>query len=597
MAGRRSALIVANDRYENEGLRRLRSPVADAEALSRVLGDPRIGGFEVETVHNEPSHVISTRIEDFFTDSRPDDVLLLHFSCHGLKSESGELYFAASSTRPDRLGSSAVSADFVQRCMRATRSRSVVLLLDCCYGGAFSQGVTVRAAGSVDVLDSFRGGGRGRAVITASSAMEYAFEGDHLADNRAAAPSVFTAALVEGLETGEADRDEDGWVSLNELYDYVFEKVRESNANQTPSRDVEMQGELYLARSHRRRVKPQPIPANLRSAMTDENVFSRMGAVAELRMRLSSDDVSVAAGALDALREVAGSDIAYVADAAKAAFDDVRTHVADTSVDLGPAPATVRLLGPVLARQCTVATSEPWLHATSTPDGVTISADSGAGPGQGSVTVTGPVSAATIAVQRSPSAPMPTTAEVPRPSRPANPMMDAYLTGGAGVLALILGLMMFAVQDTNTTVRLAEAHLGLYAAYWLWRAVTRRGVQRVAPALLVLWTAFTLAWMLAIGWYYMEEYALEGTPLTGFWLLAGLLVAASTIGRRYVTLDLLAGALAVAYGLVVVVVTQRESDSAFGVSYAYYVVVTGLLWLAMALSLVRDQPDRIPEDG
>jgi len=50
------------------------------------------------------------------------------------------------------------SADFVQQCMRASRSRSIVLLLDCCYGGAFSQGVTVRAAGNVNVLDSFPGG-------------------------------------------------------------------------------------------------------------------------------------------------------------------------------------------------------------------------------------------------------------------------------------------------------------------------------------------------------------------------------------------------------------------------------------------------------
>jgi hypothetical protein len=55
------------------------------------------------------------------------------------------------------------------------RSRGIVLLLDCCYGGAFAQGVTVRATGDVNVLDSFpqgrSGGGRGRAVITASNAI------------------------------------------------------------------------------------------------------------------------------------------------------------------------------------------------------------------------------------------------------------------------------------------------------------------------------------------------------------------------------------------------------------------------------------------
>jgi hypothetical protein len=37
----RSALIVANDRYQDPRLRRLRTPTRDAEALARVLGDPR----------------------------------------------------------------------------------------------------------------------------------------------------------------------------------------------------------------------------------------------------------------------------------------------------------------------------------------------------------------------------------------------------------------------------------------------------------------------------------------------------------------------------------------------------------------------------
>ena len=104
------------------------------------------------------------RSRSLFSESRPDDVLLLHFSGHGLKSESGDLFFAACNTSPNRLGSTAVSADFVQRCMRDARSRSIVLLLDCCYGGAFAQGVTVRAAGDVNVLDSFPQEGRAAAA-------------------------------------------------------------------------------------------------------------------------------------------------------------------------------------------------------------------------------------------------------------------------------------------------------------------------------------------------------------------------------------------------------------------------------------------------
>ena len=80
MSGTRRALIVANDTYDHASFAQLRAPAADAEALADVLGDPEIGGFTVAVVHNEPSYDVQTRIEDVFADSRPDDLLLLHFS-------------------------------------------------------------------------------------------------------------------------------------------------------------------------------------------------------------------------------------------------------------------------------------------------------------------------------------------------------------------------------------------------------------------------------------------------------------------------------------------------------------------------------------
>ena len=339
MDGLRKALIVANDEYEHEGLKHLLAPAADAQALARVLGDARIGDFEVHVVRNEPAHVIEGQIEDLFSDSRSEDVLLLHFSCHGLKSESGELFFAARNTRPNRLASTAISADFVQRCMRASRSRSIVLLLDCCYGGAFSQGVTVRAAGDVNVLDSFPGaklgGGRGRAVITASSAMEYAFEGDQLADDHSQRPSVFTSALVEGLATGDADRDQDGWVSLNELYDYVFDRVREQNPQQTPSRAVEMQGELYLARRSRPVTTPAPLPPELQEVIDHPLAGVRAGAVQELARLLQGRHAGQALAARMALERLAHDDSRTVAAAAAAALAAIDS-------DKGSAPIGVR---------------------------------------------------------------------------------------------------------------------------------------------------------------------------------------------------------------------------------------------------------------
>lgn len=366
----RRALIIANDTYEQAALRDLRAPAADAEALRRVLSDPQIGDFAVQVARNEPSHLIQAQIEDVFSEGRTDELLLLHFSGHGLKSESGELFFAARNTRPDRLRATAVPADFVQRCMQDSRSRRIVLLLDCCYGGAFTQGVRVRAGGDAHVLDSFpRGwpGGRGRAVITASSAMEYAFEGDHLGVDQQGQPSVFTSALVQGLATGDADQNGDGWISLSELYDYVFDRVRERNPHQTPT---------------------------------------RLGAVAELRRQLEDRDLPTATGAFQTLGTVARTADSFIADSAAEALRTsslqparAELHFGQIEQDSDPPHQIIPLLGPPIARECAPFPSHDWICAAKAGDTLDISARTdGIGFLRGNLTLKGPVGEAVISV-------------------------------------------------------------------------------------------------------------------------------------------------------------------------------------------------------
>ena len=66
MTGRRRALVVAIDEYDNPGLRVLRSPSADAEALATVLAIRGSADFTVDVVRNEPAHEVQARIEDLF---------------------------------------------------------------------------------------------------------------------------------------------------------------------------------------------------------------------------------------------------------------------------------------------------------------------------------------------------------------------------------------------------------------------------------------------------------------------------------------------------------------------------------------------------
>jgi len=376
--GTRSALIVASDDYQDPGLGRLRAPASDAEALAAVLRDPEIGGFEVRTLLNQPAYEVNEAVEEFFTDRRPDDLLLLHFSGHGVKDESGELYFAAANTRLRMLGSTAVAAEFVNRRMGRSRSRRVVLLLDCCYAGAFERGMTARAGSGVGIEDHF--GGRGRAVITASSAMEYAFEGDELTDTKALAPSVFTSALVEGLRTGDADRDQDGYIALDELYDYVYDKVREATPNQTPGKwTFGVQGELVIARRGRPVTTPAPLPAELQQAVVHPLASVRAAAVQELAPILHGQHAGLALAARLTLQRLTEDDSRRVAAAATEALGgEAARPAAETPppvAEPAPAPAAqaaaVEPAAPRATRAATAAPARPPTGAgqvTAPPD-------------------------------------------------------------------------------------------------------------------------------------------------------------------------------------------------------------------------------------
>ncbi|GAB3131031.1 caspase, EACC1-associated type [Microbispora hainanensis] len=249
------ALIVGADTYADKALGQLRSPTHDGRELSDVLSDPRIGGFSTRQLFNRPAYEVAEEIEGFFADRRPDDLLVMHLSCHGVKDESGRLYFAMSSTRLDRLAATGLSAAFVNEQIDRSRSHKIVLLLDCCYSGAFPQNLTPRSSDRMG-LDRFQG--RGRVVISASTALEYAYESDTRLLSGAGRPSVFTGVLVEGLRTGKADVDNDGIVSVDELYDYLFDHVRQITPHQTPEKISTVRGELIIARNPRWAPNAQP---------------------------------------------------------------------------------------------------------------------------------------------------------------------------------------------------------------------------------------------------------------------------------------------------------------------------------------------------
>ncbi|NEO56292.1 MAG: Clp protease [Okeania sp. SIO3B5] len=239
------ALLIGVSEYLPE-FPALPSAVKDVEAMKEVLGNSEMGGFDdIKVLQNSNRQQIEEAIYDLFADRNKDDVLLFYFSGHGVKSQQGNLFLATPKTRKDKRGivtPTAVAASVLQGQMNDSFSQRLVVILDCCYSGAFTKGMTAKGDENIDIQAEL--GGKGRAILMSSSAVQSSFESE------GSELSIYTKYLVEGIKTGAADTDNNGKISADELHQYVSEKVHEESPAMTPQFAPVKEGyRIYLASS------------------------------------------------------------------------------------------------------------------------------------------------------------------------------------------------------------------------------------------------------------------------------------------------------------------------------------------------------------
>ncbi|KST68224.1 caspase, EACC1-associated type [Mastigocoleus testarum] len=242
------ALLIGVSEYQKE-LKPLPAAVNDVEAMRRVLVNPEMGGFaesDIEVLTNpQPQKIRDAIFQLFLANRQKNDLLLFYFSGHGIKDDRGKLYLSSCETHKEYgrlVKPSAIAANYLHENINDSRSQRQVIILDCCFSGAIAQGMTVKDDGNVDLQAQL--GGKGRAILTSSSSTQYSFEQEDLE------LSIYTKYLVEGIETGAADKDEDGQISADELHEYARSKVQEASPAMTPKfYPVEEGHKIFLAKS------------------------------------------------------------------------------------------------------------------------------------------------------------------------------------------------------------------------------------------------------------------------------------------------------------------------------------------------------------
>lgn len=240
------ALILATGTYADSRITALKSPVPDAERLRLLLIRDDVGPYEVTMLSDAGLMAQRVAIERYFQSAGPDDTLLLFVSGHGDKDADGDLYFLAQDTDRDLLSSTAIGAHFVSKQAARSRAKQKVLLIDTCYSGAFAKGHVFKSGSAAITAEDFgENGGRGTAIITAASSTQLASEA--AAEGRM--QSRFTRHLIEGIETGAADVNGTGNITLDELFDYVRTALHREGPGQEPKRLNAIDGDMVIARN------------------------------------------------------------------------------------------------------------------------------------------------------------------------------------------------------------------------------------------------------------------------------------------------------------------------------------------------------------
>ncbi|MCX4410800.1 MULTISPECIES: caspase family protein [unclassified Streptomyces] len=235
------ALVICNSIFPEDPSRfpGLEGPRKDGLILWSSLTNPRTGKFrseDVEVFYERSSKEIMALAEDFFAKGKTGDTLLFYYSGHGFR-EQQELFLCGRDSVQNRMVSTAVSADSLNKIMKKTPASTVIVVLDCCHSGAFKG----RPQVTPDSL-----AGKGRYVITASSAIDVAADAES-----PGTASPFTEALADALEVGTAGLDDSGEVSLDEVFRRM--STRLSGRHSPPRRKFDGSGDLVLAR----RVRPE----------------------------------------------------------------------------------------------------------------------------------------------------------------------------------------------------------------------------------------------------------------------------------------------------------------------------------------------------
>ena len=173
---------------------------------------------------------------EFLATARPDDRLIVFYSGHGIVKD-GKAYLIPSDLKRKDIPDTGFPIQELRSALANCQAKTKFLILDCCQAGGADRAVEDDEARPEVLAKSLEPGKLAGTVVLAScNEKEKSWEWP------ARQQGIFTYWLCRGLEGG-ADANGDGQLSFEEVYQYTYDRVKETalqvtGNSQTPVRLV-----------------------------------------------------------------------------------------------------------------------------------------------------------------------------------------------------------------------------------------------------------------------------------------------------------------------------------------------------------------------
>jgi hypothetical protein len=241
---RQKALLIAVQKYDDARLN-LTVTLQDSNALKKTLieragipeGNLTLMNDEAPPEFRPTLANVRRELRDFLEGAEPTDRLLIYFSGHGF-IQDGQTYLVLADVDVRDVAKTGLPAPEVREALTKCQASVKFLVLDCCQAGgekALPDPSLVEPQLVAKGLELQRV--PGCVVLASCQAQEKSYEWPERRQ------SVFTYWFCRALEGG-ADKDADGKISADEVYEYTFERVTKTVSQmmggraQTPVRQV-----------------------------------------------------------------------------------------------------------------------------------------------------------------------------------------------------------------------------------------------------------------------------------------------------------------------------------------------------------------------